>query len=296
MFYFCGMPASKKVIPLHKLGESTDQGYMIERVDIFNNAAQEARLMDVHRDDHYIFFLQETGWSKFMVDFDLFTLQKNTLSYVLPGQAHRYIDSDKTTSGWFVAMDAGLVPDMFRAVLEDPLLSKGPLKMDGAGLAPLLQCLQLIHNVTTRQPSLPYCKQMVYGLLTSFVAMVAGLHTQKPKGLSEKMPRPLAITQLFRQSLTRRFKTQKSPAMYATELNLSLSYLNEVVTATTGLSVSYWIQQEIVLEAKRLLYHSDSSVKEIAYELGYEDPAYFSRLFKKMVHLTPGEFRRSYRE
>lgn len=64
----------------------------------------------------------------------------------------------------------------------------------------------------------------------------------------------------------------------------------------TGFSVSHWIHHEIVLEAKRLLYHSEYSVKEIAHELGYEDHAYFSRLFKEVVRQTPGEFRRRYRE
>jgi AraC-like DNA-binding protein len=49
-----------------------------------------------------------------------------------------------------------------------------------------------------------------------------------------------------------------------------------------------------MLEAKRLLYHSQSSIKEIAYELGYEDHTYFSRLFKKTVGRTPGAFRGQY--
>ena len=88
----------------------------------------------------------------------------------------------------------------------------------------------------------------------------------------------------------------KSPAEYAAALNLSLSYLNEAVKACTGFAVSYWIQYEVILEAKRLLYHTDYNVKEIANELGYEDHAYFSRLFKKMVVQTPVEFRRRYRE
>ena len=296
MLYFCRMPAAKKVIPVHKLGELTDQGFQIERVHRSNDAVQEAMLMGAHRDDHYVFLLQETGKSKFMADFRIFNVQKNTLFYILPGQVHRYLDADKTTSGWYVAMDTGLVPDMFRAVLEDPLLSKQPLPADASILDPVVQCLKLIYGITRQQPSPLYCKQMIYGLLTSFVAMVAAIYTCEPKSLSEKMSRPLAITQQFRKSLSLHYKTRQRPADYAVSLNLSLSYLNEVVKDSTGFSVSYWIQQEIVLEAKRLLYHSDCTVKEIAYELGYEDHAYFSRLFKKVVSLTPGEFRRRYRE
>jgi AraC-like DNA-binding protein len=100
----------------------------------------------------------------------------------------------------------------------------------------------------------------------------------------------------FKKLLQVEYKRLKSPAEYAAELHLSASYLNEAVKETTGFNVSYWIQQQIVLEAKRLLYYSQSSVKEVAHQLGYEDHAYFSRFFKKAVGRTPGEFRGLYRE
>ena len=83
----------------------------------------------------------------------------------------------------------------------------------------------------------------------------------------------------------------KSPAEYAKTLNISSAYLNECVKSTTGNSVSYYIQQRIILEAKRLLYHSGKSVKEIAVELGYDDYPYFSRLFSKVTGMTALAFR-----
>ena len=67
--------------------------------------------------------------------------------------------------------------------------------------------------------------------------------------------------------------------------------LNECVRNATGYSVTYHIQQRVVLEAKRLLYHSDKSVKEIAAGLGYEDYSYFVRLFTKVSGITPAAFR-----
>ena len=60
--------------------------------------------------------------------------------------------------------------------------------------------------------------------------------------------------------------------------------------------VSYWIQHELVLEAKRLLYYSDLTVKEVAFALGYDDHAYFSRLFSKVTGMSPGSFRKSTHE
>lgn len=112
----------------------------------------------------------------------------------------------------------------------------------------------------------------------------------------EKGPRSQTITREFRKLLAHEYKRLKSPADYAGALHLSAPYLNEAVKEATGFTVSHWIQQEIVLEAKRLLYHSPCTVKEIAYQLGYEDHTYFSRLFKKSVGKTPGDFRGQYRK
>jgi len=91
--------------------------------------------------------------------------------------------------------------------------------------------------------------------------------------------------------LERDFVTVKRPTEYAQQLNISSPYLNECVKKTTGHSVSYHIQQRIILEARRLLYHSDLSVKEIATELGYDDYPYFSRLFSKVTGMTALGFR-----
>ena len=86
--------------------------------------------------------------------------------------------------------------------------------------------------------------------------------------------------------------TTKRPTEYADTLNISSDYLNECVKNTTGNSVSYQIQQRIILEAKRLLYYSDKSVKEISFELGYDDYPYFSRLFTKVAGITAPDFRK----
>jgi len=86
----------------------------------------------------------------------------------------------------------------------------------------------------------------------------------------------------------------KTPAEYAESLHITPAYLNEVVKDTTGYPVSYWIHNEIVLEAKRMLFYTEQSVKEIAHILGYVDVAYFIRLFKKRTQITPLQFRQKY--
>jgi AraC family transcriptional activator of pobA len=80
---------------------------------------------------------------------------------------------------------------------------------------------------------------------------------------------------------------------YAQQLNKSpktLSNLFALYNHKTPLQV---IQERILIEAKRLLYYTDKSVKQITYELGFEDAAYFSNFFKKNTTLSPLEFRNS---
>jgi len=285
--------AKRSTIPVHKLQEHTDQRYHLKRVDILGELAKESARMAAHRDDHYIFLLLEAGWGKMMVDFNLQVLKENTALFVTPGQVHDYKSSSPDAKGWFLAIDAGLIPDLFRTVLEDPFLVTKPLVMSEAEMQPLVQCLRLVSAVEQRESV--YSRQSIYSLLASFVGIVADLYAGRCGIVEGKISRSKVITLEFRQMIAQRFKTLKSPGEYADALHLSLSYLNEIVKETTGFTVSYWIQQEIVLEAKRLLYYSQCSVKEIAHELGYDDHTYFSRLFKKQVGQTPGEFRGEYR-
>jgi len=287
---------AKDSIPLHRLGEQTNEGFQVDRVSRSNGEVDEAVLLGTHRDDHYIFLLQEKGLSKIMIDFSFFIQKGMSALFILPGQVHRYVESDKATEGWFLAVDAGLIPDAFRAVLEDSSRVKQPLSLSADDLEPLVNCLQLIYAISNKEPASPVYKQASYGLLSSFAALLAGLCLEKPGSVGGQPNRPTLITREFRKLLLLQYKVCKSPAEYAASMNISLSYLNEAVKATTGMSVSSVIQQEIMLEAKRLLYHSNCSVKEIAHELGYEDHTYFSRLFRKTVGVTPGDFRRHYRE
>lgn len=281
---------------MHRLEETTTDGFVLKALLHDHDLAQEDVIsLDAHRDDHYLFLLMEKGKGRGMVDFQVFNLKGNNLLLILPGQVHKYSRVSKDTEGWFLAMDTGLIPDEFRAVLEDPLLALRPINPGAPCMEQMKRCLELAHDLD-QQTATGYSKRAVYSLLTTFVAMVTNIYAQQRDMPIGKRSRPQVITRDFRALLIQEYKKLKSPGDYAAALHLSLSYLNEAVKEATGFTVTYWIHQEVMLEAKRLLYHSSCTVKEIAYELGYEDPTYFSRLFKKTVGKTPGEFREQYRK
>lgn len=99
----------------------------------------------------------------------------------------------------------------------------------------------------------------------------------------------------FRSLLKQHVEYSHSPSYYARMMNISLMYLNEAVKGMTGFSVSQNIQYEIVTRAKRSLIYTSKSVKKIAQELGFEDYAYFTRLFSKTAGISPTDFRKNHK-
>jgi AraC-like DNA-binding protein len=84
----------------------------------------------------------------------------------------------------------------------------------------------------------------------------------------------------FKSLLKQRFIEKKQVADYADELCVTANYLNRTVKKITGITASHHIQQQIILEAKRMAIYSNESMKQIAYRLGFDDLAHFSKFFK----------------
>lgn len=87
------------------------------------------------------------------------------------------------------------------------------------------------------------------------------------------------------------FKQEQKCEFYASKLSLTSKRLNEIVKNERGKTVTQLIHRRIVLEANRDLVFSTKTIKTIAFELGFEDPAYFSRFYRKQMHESPTEFR-----
>lgn len=98
------------------------------------------------------------------------------------------------------------------------------------------------------------------------------------------------LHEAFRARLETDFRTEKSPAAYAAALGVHPNHFATAVRAASGLPPGDWIRARVILEAQCLLGSTTRSVKEVAGELGYEDEAYFSRLFKKAVGVSPREY------
>lgn len=282
-----------KHIPIHKIQATANIGLKLH----YTNALQmksETEMLGVHRDDHYIFFLMESGSVTMAIDFAEIKIDEHTIYFILPGQVHSYVNSDDA-NGWFMAVDPALIPNEFRETFEDHLLLQQSYHLSPAKYEYCRRLLQLLNDAYKNDPNEPFYLQTVYSLLNCFLGTAAAGYCTDLKNLKASS-RPKQIAQDFKRLLSENFLTEKSPSAYAEMLNISGPYLNEALTNVTGLSVSYWITHQIMLEAKRLLYYTQLTVKEIAHQLGYEDHTYFSRIFKNTEGKTPLGFRGDYRK
>lgn len=280
-------------IPWHQLYDRADAGVEIDHFQPGDHYEEEETL-GAHRDDHYIFFLVESGHAELMIDFSSIAFITGTIYFILPGQVHHRINAEMAY-GWFLAIDTGLLSAAQRQVFEERLTLQQPLVLSFTEQERYQQMLQPLYRHYLEQEGQPFYRQILYNLLQAFTGMIAAQY-QAAESTGAAPNRKTQLTQAFKALLTEKYRTVKSPSGYAELLHVSPSYLNESLKQSTGLPVSYWIIQELMLEAKRLLYYTDSNVKEVAHQLGYEDHTYFSRLFKQQVGLTPLAFRATYRE
>lgn len=102
-----------------------------------------------------------------------------------------------------------------------------------------------------------------------------------------------ALYTRFRAEVEARYKEQWQVGQYATTLRVTPTRLNRLCLRIAGRSAFDLAQERLLLEACRQLTYLPVSVATIAYELGFQDPAYFSRLFKKRFGVTPKEYRQA---
>ena len=107
------------------------------------------------------------------------------------------------------------------------------------------------------------------------------------------------ITELFIELLDRQFPIDyphavlnlRTPADYANRLSVHVNHLNKVIKDTTGKTTSEMIAERIIKECTQYLLHSNLSISEIAYSLGFETVSYFSKFYRKHTGKSPSEVR-----
>jgi len=186
--------------------------------------------------------------------------------------------------------DSNFVGEAEKCIFDNFALSASLFRIDERRQNELAQIASILANrvdsITDKQT-----KTTARCLAETFIGIVAeavqDINLQQTKNSHRQMEIVLSLRRLLADHLA----TSRQPSYYASLLNISTVYLNETVKGVTGMSTTLYIKNEVVLQAKRMLVHTDLAVKEISDRLGIDDYAYFSRMFTQTTGISPTLFR-----
>ncbi len=248
---------------------------------------------DPYRLDFYDITLISRGNGVFWLDNKRYSIESDTVLFTSPGQARRWIVND--LDGLCLFFPAVFLLEHF----NDPLFlhrlhyfhtDDGP---DALCLAPgqrarLLERLDSMHQeIRDLQSDSPHLlRAIAYEVLIKLNRWYAERYGQQLEDSSGH-----AIAR-FRRLVERDFKNTHSVSDYARLLGLTPGHLTYLCQKHLGRSAGDIIRGRVLAEARRLLVHTEYDVGQISLHLGYGDPSYFSRVFKRAARLSPLAYRR----
>ena len=148
----------------------------------------------------------------------------------------------------------------------------------------LISLLRRIENIYTLNQN--------YELIRSYLlTFLTEIKTLQKTGKSISLTATEKIAFEFKHILTKYIMKHHEAVFYAKQLNVSPNHLNRCIKETFEKSTTQLIAEMLILEAKVLLHQPSTSISEISFSIGFEDPSYFGRFFKKQTGQTPTEFR-----
>lgn len=268
-------------IPFSQMQKISDSGIFIKH---FSRAGKTTMKPHAHRDDYYIIILLTDGTATVDVDFETKALNTGDILIVSPWQVHnKPSGAEWQADGWLLAMSPDILSESEVCVIEGYSISPRPIKPCKNTVEDIdILCSMLERNTDTQNISISLASAIKNLVLASIITSE-----------EETSGRYKAIVLKLKKLLDKNLNAEKRPAAYASMLNLSEVYLNEAVKHTTGLSVSAYIRNCAMMQAKRMFVNTSLSAKEIAQKLGYNDYAHFSKLFKKCAGKSPSEYRKN---
>ena len=253
----------------------------------------EYEISKAHRHSFFEIIWLSSGEAKCCIDLDCQTISKNAIYFIPPGYIHS-LEAGENCEGFimsfsreFIHLASGTMGSNF---YNDILLDySGSFEIGSENERVDMENILCFVRKEFASYSL-LRPEILSGWLRIFLFYLRGL--SKRRSQISDQTKNFELVNHFYASLERDFLKKKMVIDYANELFISPNYLNEIVKRVSGFTASYHIQQRIILEAKRLAIYTSSSMKEIAYLLGFEDVAYFSKFFKTFSGMNFRDFKR----
>ncbi len=279
------MPAA---LPLHRL-DIAPPDPMRFAIGTFDSIGPLSRAAFPHRHTFYEVVFVTSGSGSHVVDLTVHPLRPPHLSCVAPGQVH-FWERAGGLDGTVILFEPAFLDahpadsDLLHALSERPLTSLS--KVEKSWFAPIIG--QMSREYRHRAGASTAVLQSLLHIL-----LLRAQRLQAPPAAPRPAGRTATLAQQFARMLARPDGHRRTVGECAARLGVSPSYLNEAVKTVTGRTPAGFLRQAQVMEAKRLLARTDLSVAQVAAGLGFADPAYFCRFFRRESGQTPGQFRRA---
>ena len=286
----------KDIIKKYRFKEGFNLEFEI--LDLPERLESKGDLMTVpHRAQFYHILWIEKGEGTHFVDFNPINIEDNTILFIPRNCVNMY-----DAKGWYQGKAIIFTDSFFcknnqdvqylnTTMLFSDLYDRTKIKVN-PGFSDLKVFFNIIETEYKRNPdSAKY--HILHNMLHVFLLQAE--REMRKQGFKELKPSAnLDYLLLFKDLLEKNFREEKSVNKYASELSISDKQLHKAITSLLDKTPKQIIDERVLLEAKRLLVHSNESIKEVAYELGYDEPTNFIKYFRKHIGSTPSEFREKY--
>jgi AraC-like DNA-binding protein len=248
-----------------------------------------AKLFRPHRLSFYYFAFMHRGSASFMADAKKITVSDGQLVFGVPNQVFTNLPYNTTDNHYHLSFDErtlALLPNAYTFLLNP--LNSNTITFDPEARqrvkAVFSMLFKLLHAPGKQQKTdiiLAHLNTLLTEFNDAYFAQTA--HTEIS---NSKLSKFVAFKLAVESHLSEDHEVQA----IAEKLAMNTSTLYGIVKEFSGVSPKTWIINRLIVEAQRKLQYSPRSVKELAYELGFSDPDYFSRLFKKTTGQSVSEF------
>jgi AraC-like DNA-binding protein len=248
-----------------------------------------------HRHTYYEICIFYNGAGQHMIDFKTFPIKSHSIHFLTPGQVH-LISREENYHGFLLVFsrefyslglqdeDLLMTLPFFNNNTSEPILNLSKEEFD--------ELLDIIDHLRLDYKRDSEIREDILRSYLHIFLLKCRYFFNRYYFDSEIIKDPtFLLVNKFRKLVEQNFKQIHLVKEYADLLHETPAHLNKIVKSITGENASEFIIKRIVLEAKRLLIYTDLSNKEISFEMNYDDPSYFSRLFRKKVGTSPSEFR-----
>ena len=253
---------------------------------------EEPNVDDIHKHTFYEILWTEKGISKQAIDYKEYRVLPNCLFFISPNQVHQFEEWKPLKGGTilftedFFLLNHNNRDRLFELSFLDNFYANPCIQLSKRNFADIKQTITLISNEQKRSDRSQTITQSLLHILLAQVQRC--IDTSAERTISKKY---LLIFKQFKNLLDKHFAENKKASFFAEHLHITAHHLNLIAKAVTGKTASEVIRARSILEAKRLLTFTDSTVSEIAFHLNYTDSSHFAKAFKAETRQTPITFK-----